>query len=119
MDRNAATWPRLSPVVLQPTWADRSDGMARGLGRGEQLAQHKVQDTAVAEVVDLVESVDPAQQRGLRGRAVGAVNRAGEVHARADAVCETREVDRLGAVELEGLAVLAALEGQRQHAHAE
>jgi hypothetical protein len=39
--------------------------VAGGFGLGEQLAEDEVQDAAVAEVVDLVEGVDPAKQRDV------------------------------------------------------
>ena len=39
-----------------------SVGVAGGLALGQQLAQHVVEDAAVAVVVDLVERVDPAEQ---------------------------------------------------------
>src|SRR5262249_33367288 len=63
----------------------------------QEAAQHVLQDAAVAEVFDLVERVDPADQRFAMGRAVGPVDRQGQLHARPEPARDTGDVERLGA----------------------
>src|SRR5919106_6904002 len=105
-----------NPLLNLTQAAQRSVGAAGRLGLLEELAEHVVQDAAVAEVVDLIEGVDLAPQRRLLARAAFAVNGAGDVHSGLDAACESFQIDRLRPVELQGLSVLAVLERERQHA---
>src|SRR5690348_17316740 len=82
-------------------------------------AQHVLQDAAVPEIFELVERIDTAQQRHLVGLAVGAVNPAKELGARLQALGDAENVEALGAVELQGLTILAFLELQGEHRHAD
>ena len=60
-----------------------------------------------------------AEKRDVLRAAVLAGDAADHIHARLDAGGEAGEIERLAAVETEGLAGRAILELQRQHAHAD
>src|SRR5579862_9013425 len=82
-------------------------------------AQHILQNAAMAEIFELVERVDAAEQLHLIDRATGAVNTADELGARLQALGDAQNIETLGALELQALAVHALLELQRQHRHAD
>ena len=52
-----------------------------------------MQDTAVPEVLDLVERIDPAQQIDLVARAARALDPAAKLHSRPQARLETDEIE--------------------------
>src|SRR5258705_10424343 len=60
----------------------RRSGRTAALPRLHHVAQHVLQDAAVAEVFDLVERVDAAQQLDGFLAAIGAVDAAAKLHAR-------------------------------------
>src|SRR5579885_3304793 len=66
--------------------ADRLKRRASCSARLHHLPQHVLQDSAVAEILELVERVDPAEQLDLVHLAGGSMDPAGELAARLQAL---------------------------------
>src|SRR5258708_16149645 len=109
---------RGTPTPTAPLLALDAPAVAPGSGGLHNLPQQVVQNPAVAEVLELVERVDAAEQLDLLHLAGGSMDAAGEVAPRLEALRHAENVVALGAVELETLARGAVLELQRQHADA-
>src|SRR5215472_14425041 len=90
-----------------------------GSRRLQQPAQHVLQDAAMAEILDLVERIDPTDERDGARAAGPVMDRQSHLHARLDAVFDTGDVEDLGALETERLPARPILELQRQHTHAD
>src|SRR5579883_769835 len=76
-----------------------------------------MQDAAVAVIFELVEGIDAAEELDLLDGAIPAMDAAGELAARLEALGDAEDVEALAAVELERLARCAVLELQRHDAH--
>src|SRR5260221_2488400 len=111
--------PATGGLRFRQTSATGRARRGRRLPRLHHVAQHVLQDAAMAEIFDLVERVDAAQQLDRLAAAVGAVDDAGELHARLDAGLGAENIEVLGAGDLQALPRCPAGELQRQHAHAD
>src|SRR5579859_3083638 len=109
--RGHPDWSRYPRLQSAPSVGSRLAGL-------HHLPQHVLQDAAVAEVFELVERVDPAEQLDLVDLAVGAMDAASELAARLQALRHAEDVVALGAIELEALPRHTLFELQRQHTHA-
>src|SRR5579872_613026 len=116
-DRSAARAPP-NEGVTRAVKAARWKRRVSYLGRLHHLAEHVLQDTAVAEVLELIERIDPAEQLDIVDLAGRSMDAADELAARLQTLRHAQDVVALGAVELEALPRGAARELQRQHAHA-
>jgi len=77
-----------------------------------------LQDAAVAEVLELVERIDAADDRLLARRALGIADPQDQLLARPEPVGDAGDVEHLVAVKLERLPRRALFELQRQDTHA-
>src|SRR5579883_2483204 len=87
--------------------------------RLHHAAQHILQNPAMAEIFELIERVDAAEQRHRVDLAIRAMDAAGQLDARLQARGDAENVEPLAAVELQALAIGAVLELERQYAHAD
>src|SRR3984957_4712953 len=101
---------------LQGEAAARADQTAL---RRQQVAQHVLQDAAVAEVVELVQRIDTADERDAPQPAVGGDDLRHQALVRLELALQTPDGDLLAALEAERLPRGAFLETERQHAHAD
>src|SRR5215212_11050200 len=84
-----------------------------------QLPQDVVQDAAVAEILDLVERIDPAHQRRLLHGAVRGFDLGDEPLARLEVAREAPDGDGLVALQAEARPGGVALEHERRDPHAD
>src|SRR5215207_10741344 len=122
----AAPWPSrgraagfgafgpVRPPEEQPARPGRS---APALGR--ELTQHVLQDAAVAEVFELVERIDAADERHLLDLAVRRGDLGGELLSRLQLAGDAAQRHRLVALEAERGPRGLADEDERHHAHAD
>src|SRR4029077_8264495 len=82
-------------------------------------AQHIGQDSAMAEILDLVERIDPANGVEALVAAIGPLEGDADIHAGRYPAGETTDREHLFAGERQGLAIHALLELKRQHTHAD
>src|SRR3954469_7944798 len=84
-----------------------------------ELPQDVVQNAAVAEILDLVERIDPAHERNLLYRAVQRLDLSGEPLARLEVARHPADRDGLVALQPEGPPPRAALEHEGRDPHAD
>src|SRR3954451_13679602 len=78
-----------------------------------------MKNAPVAEVLDLVEGIDPAHERNLLHRAVRRRDLGGEALARLEAARQPADGDGLVALQAEARPPRVALEHERRDAHAD
>src|SRR5690606_16924100 len=89
------------PAYLQVEVERPAEGPAfPGSGCGSKVAQHVMQDAAVAIVLQLIHSIDPAEQRDFLRPTVSRCDDGGQLRPRLD-VRESADADRLVALEPE------------------
>src|SRR4051794_9433967 len=76
-----------------------------------------MQDAAIAIIFQLVEGIDPAQQGYAAQRAVAGHDLRGQLLARLEVALQASDRYLLVTLQPERRPRIAALEGQRQHAH--
>src|SRR6185295_2392257 len=84
---------------------------------GHEMPKHVLQDAAVLEVIELVESVDPAEQRYALKPAVGRHDLGDQALARLEIAMQTADRDLLAAFQPKRLPRCPFLEHQRNDAH--
>src|SRR5262245_59427408 len=112
------------PVTVRAAPRKVSLAMALGLALlghalRHQLAQHGLQDAAVAVVIDLDRRVEPRGHHQRSARAVGPLHLDRHVLARLELARKAADRERLAPGEARGLGARARLELQRQDAHAD
>src|SRR5262245_2327334 len=83
-----------------------------------EMAQDVLENAAVLEVVELVEGIDPADQRNPLQPAVGGDDLAHQPLPRLQVAVQSADRDLLAALEAEALPGRSLLEAERDHAHA-
>src|SRR3954469_14921284 len=83
------------------------------------MTQHVLENAAVLEVIELVEGIDPANQRYPLKRSAAHHDLGNQALARLEFPMQAAERDLLIALEAQGLPRSAFLEYQRHHAHAD
>src|SRR6185503_11526858 len=87
--------------------------------RGGEIPQHIGQDAAVAEIVELIDGIDAAENLGLPAGAIGRGDFEVEDLARPETFSNSVNSDELRTAQPEGLPAVLAHELQRQHTHAD
>src|SRR5215210_3536172 len=117
------------PDARRPPAEPRPGGRFRGIwprpapeerpALRRELTQHVLQDAAVAEVFELVEGIDAADERHLLDLAVRRGDLGGEPLSRLQLAGDAAQRDRLVALEAERGPRGLADEDERHHAHAD
>src|SRR3712207_4557553 len=117
-------WASVPPICPAPTSAifframgDRS--LLRGGVLSCELTQDVVQDATVAEVLDLVERIDPAHERHFFDGAVRGRDLSRQLLTRLQVARQPADRDGLVALQPKARPRRVALEHERRHAHAD
>src|SRR5213592_2360495 len=97
----------MGPLPLPP---EGRRGIFRAQSGLQEAAQHVLQDAAVAEIFELVERIDAAEDRLFARAASGIMDAQDQLLARPKAVGHAGDVEHLVAIEPQGLARRAVLE---------